>query len=728
MRKSSLALSLVLPFASLAAPERVFSRDVAGICWQDGVFLGNGSLGLVAYAPMGLEWTVNRNTVFHSLTNEIGFWTHAKVKAEIARTGAKDAYVIKEGWDDPRLLKTLSAATLRLRFWGEMGWGSPSAPKVSERLDLFRGELTQCLRAGLMDIGVTSLAERGRDVAVFRISARDLGRKWKPVFELSEPPNEMLEPKRRFAADGVEGFTQALPGGTHFAVAFARSADGHDAFLAVRSSRECADPRGAAVAAVTQARTDGFDAVRDEHRAWWKDFWENGGDASFESEPEVDLKWHLALYTLASNYGRPPMPGLNGLFYGPYDERCPGLGAAFYTHDQNVQIPMFAFNPVNRVGFLKSFSGTYLSLADRLRAWTHRRFDSPGIYLPLCLNPDGRERACQEYSYTLDGAAYSGLVLATAWKYSRDRELLRTDVYPLLKEFVTFYLSLMRRGNDGLYHLEKTVPPEIFLFTEDSTSVLAMLKACLETAVEGSEVLNVDEDLRMKWKDVLAHYPPYARQSEGGWWCGKDVPDDYWMFGGHLFYPFYPSETALTAADRATALKTLDYLYRHGCDVSWLSERPHHVSEWTAYYAGVTRMRLVGGAAAWAGLKDFLADFGKPNGLFSHNTVLIADPSACEVAWERNCAQLPRKVWDRASADVTANPRAKEVAPAVIEGSGAFVFMGAEALLQSWGGEIRLFPGVPKDFTGSFTNFLAQGGKRVSAKMVKGEVVWKEIK
>ena len=726
---AALALAALSAAAKTDVPE--FKREDAGTCWQNGVFLGNGALGLVAYAPMGLEWTVNRNSVFYSLTNKIDFLSHERVKAEISRLGTNDTYFIRrlEPRDDERLLKTVSAAQLRLRFWGGMGWGSPSAPKVGERLDLYRGELEHHLRAGLMDITVVSLVERGRDVAAFRVAKRAMGRKWNTVFELSEPPNAMLEPRRKFAdADGVEGFTQVLPGGTSFAVAFAKSGDGSEAFLAVRSSRECGDPRAAATAAVADARRDGFESVRAANAAWWRDFWENGGNAKFESDPDVDLRWHMALYTLASNYGKPPMPGLNGLFYGPYSAECPGLGAQFYTHDQNVQIPMFAFNPVNRVGFLRSFSGTYLSLADRLREWTRRRFGPRGMYLPLCLNQDGAERACGEYSYTLDGAAYSGLVLATAWKYSRDVELLRTDIYPLLREFVEFYLSLLHKGGDGLYHVEPTVPPEIFRLTEDSTSVMAMLKACLEAAVEGSEVLGVDADMRARWKDVLAHYPPYARHSGGGWWCGKDIPDDYWMFGGHLFYPFYPSETAVSEEERKVALKTLDYLYSRGCDISYLSEGPHYISEWCAYYAGVAKLRLIGGDVAWKAIKDFLSDFGKPNGLFSHNTVLVASPEECEAAWRRNCARLPKVVWDRSSADVTANPRAKEIVPAVIEGAGAFVFMGAEALLQSWSGEIRLFPGVPAGFTGSFTNFLAQGGKRVSAKMVDGKVVWKEIK
>ena len=69
---------------------------------------------------------------------------------------------------------------------------------------------------------------------------------------------------------------------------------------------------------------------------------------------------------------------------------------------------------------------------------------------------------------------------------------------------------------------------------------------------------------------------------------------------------------------------------------------------------------------------------------------------------------------------VTENPDAKRLAPAVLEGNSAFLFLASETLLQSHSGKIRLFPGVPDDFTGSFVSFLAEGGFEVSSAMKQG--------
>ena len=85
--------------------------------------------------------------------------------------------------------------------------------------------------------------------------------------------------------------------------------------------------------------------------------------------------------------------------------------------------------------------------------------------------------------------------------------------------------------------------------------------------------------------------------------------------------------------------------------------------------------------------------------------------------------------WGRRSPnDLTYNPDAKALVAPVIEGGAAFLMLSSEALLQSWGGEIRLFPSVPEKFTGKFENFRACGGYVVSAEMKNGKLVDYSIK
>ena len=148
------------------------------------------------------------------------------------------------------------------------------------------------------------------------------------------------------------------------------------------------------------------------------------------------------------------------------------------------------------------------------------------------------------------------------------------------------------------------------------------------------------------------------------------------------------------------------------------------------------RLRLEG-PSAWKHLVRFLEHFGKPNGLFTHNSILLMDPDEAD----RNVHGSPSVTLEnpageraeisaaaRSGQDATPNPDAKRIAPPVQEGSSAFLFLATETLLQSWGGVIRLFPCVPEGFSGEFRNLLAQGGFEVSAEMRKGKVIFCSVK
>ena len=144
-------------------------------------------------------------------------------------------------------------------------------------------------------------------------------------------------------------------------------------------------------------------------------FWEKGAKATFASDETVDTQWNYSLYALASQFGRAPMPALNGLTYGPIDTATGGVGSNCYVHDQNVQIPMMPFFPLGHAEFVRTFVETYERAIGEIERRTREVFGADGAYLPLNMNPNGREAPIADYRYTLCGSAYSGLVLAQAW-------------------------------------------------------------------------------------------------------------------------------------------------------------------------------------------------------------------------------------------------------------------------------------------------------------------------
>ena len=71
-----------------ASPERLVSgQDVvrtAGTDWRDGLVLGNGDVGAVAYAPGHLEWCVNKVDVYDATVPAATLLTHERVVADCA--------------------------------------------------------------------------------------------------------------------------------------------------------------------------------------------------------------------------------------------------------------------------------------------------------------------------------------------------------------------------------------------------------------------------------------------------------------------------------------------------------------------------------------------------------------------------------------------------------------------------------------------------------------------
>lgn len=716
-------------------------RRTSGYLWTDGLLLGNGNLGAVAFGDSGLEWIVNKSDIIQSVPEDPQELTHAEVLEKIKDMPLKNSVFLDDAESRAPRITTLSAAHLRVRHFTGYMWNCPAFPELPQELSLCNGELVSGMRAALLDIQTTSFIPRGTNTLCIRSVIRNAIRQL--FWELVRPVNEELpDPQWHTFENGIAFLQQNggtcyavalyLPGGTPvrqgrtFSISY--TADDVTAFLSVKSGLESDDPLKDAIAEAQSCAVRGFDALQQENRSWWHRYWQHS-HADFTSEEAIRNAWYFSQYEVASTFGSAPVAGLNGLAYGPVDVITPGMGSPWYTHDQNIQIAMFPFMPLNQCGFIDALADTYLQLAAKLRAYTRRIFDCDGLYLPLCLIQDGKVLGVRSYRYTLCGGAYSGAVLAMAWRYGRNVEQLKHKIYPLLKEFITFYLNMMHRDEQGNWQLDWNVPPEIFTMTRNELCTISLLHLCLEVAVEAAQLLDTDHSECARWQEVLAHYPEPVRRSDGAWWCGMDIPESHYMYGGHLFYPFFPAEWKL---DRDAAAGTLAYpaVERSFTDRAgqW-----HYLHEWSAFNASTVQMRL-DGKKGWKMLVDFLDKFGKPNGLFSHNSIVDVDPEEAE----KNVELAPvSKVTDWSGRQFESKPvghdgsarrESKAMVPPVQEGSSAFLFLASEALLQSWEGVIRLFPGVPDDFTGSFHNLLAQGGFGVSAVMEQGKLVSWDIR
>lgn len=764
--------------------EHGLEYEEAGYCWQDGFLLGNGNMGAVAYAPNSMEWVINKLDIYDGRVRKVKReLSHSEVMQYVKRHNIKDSWFL----DDLELcgdnLSQLSVSPLILKLHlgsGELGWSAQTFPRVCQRLSVYEGELYQKAEAHFVHTDITSLIPRNTNLFVTRVSGCAVF-DWAHTVEIFRPfHDDMAPPVWSGDENGEVYFEQMLPDGKNkYAVAVkivAREPDiervtyklpskfnynerksgiskakcttfssnihcfgDMDIFVCVRSSHECENPLPEAIKELNNGIERGFESLEAENRKWWAEYWDKSA-ADFGTYTEIQKYWNLSMYELACSFGKAPMPALNGLCCGPVSPTISGVSSPFYTHDQNAQMPSMPLLVLNHTELTEALVDTYYNVRDVLKQNAERLFGNPGgngIFIPLTMTQDGLGNPGGAYRYTLCGNAYTGLVLSLIWRFTKNTELVREKIYPLLCELISFYTdNIFSLGDDGKYHMDLSVPPEIFTFTRDDSATMSMLETCLKTALEMSEALGIDNSKAAKWKDVLEHYPQISKRRDGGWWPGPDIPENHFCFGGHLLYPFFPSEAYISDEDKKTTEKTLEFIRKNAIERSFADTdgRFHYLHDWSWCLTSMAQLRIRQ-QNFFGELHRALELFAKPNGLFSHDSIVISECDTTEDNYKYSLksdgysADPGRSLWwyDLGRC-ASPSKRAKRTAAPVLEGNSIFLLCAAETLLQSYDGIIRLFPGVPDSFTGKFRRFLAQGGFEVSAAAEKGAVKYVLIK
>jgi hypothetical protein len=152
--------------------------------------------------------------------------------------------------------------------------------------------------------------------------------------------------------------------------------------------------------------------------------------------------------------------------------------------------------------------------------------------------------------YSIDTIAQMVKVLWDEWDYGGDENFLRQKAYPALRDTAIFYANYARKGADGCYHFIPSMEAEAWgIFPEfkrakDCISALCMARWTFDRAVEASELLGVDANLRKQWVEIEEHLPPYPTYETPNGPIFNTVADTIpsWKQGDHgWFVALYPT-------------------------------------------------------------------------------------------------------------------------------------------------------------------------------------------
>ena len=754
-------------------------------CWQDGLLLGNGSLGAVFFADGALQWCVNKSDVLDARPREVLRVIPPEEAREMVRNGATaaDFADLEWGGTGPRGVGPKTCACLRMDL-GMLRTGPhrSAMPSVRSRLGLYDAALGVALDKHLCHPRVEAFVAADRNLFVVRVTDVSPVVAWHTGVQLSRPDDVEVPAPSLSVARGRLVLTQAMPEAGWHAVGMqvlprpssalrehvlprlrerfrapqqgsvSLAVEGRfgvatvegdfDLILAVVTSGEAADPVAEAHRRLDEAVAGGVEGLREPHRAWWHGFWERAwvelGDKVLEQ------LFYNSLYTLGATYRKAPMPGLPGLCYGASAgpvQASPWAGDLH--HDQNVQCPFYSVHALDRSDLFDAYLDTYEALLPEARRLAREVWGAGGAHFDMCFNAAGKSvlGGVGRYRFFF-GGSYVALMHCLCWRFRRDLDQLRGRIYPFLKEALAFYLDVMERGPDGRYHLWPAHAPELdFADCRDPVQAVSMLRVCLETAVEATEVLDCDHDLASCWGTVLQGLPDYPVATDLEW--GEVVVDAVGIEPGHYvnqaggLRPVFPcGEVDESSAPELVELyrRTFGWAVARTVQKSFADDRGHYYHcVWQCFHYAVTALRLGCVSEFWdTYLPMFLRSFPKPNGLMSHDAVVIVGASTSEANLTRIVSAtlgdgeeaMPAfEPWCGYDGGSTPDPRAKRFSVPAIEANGDFLTMVTEALLQSHGGVIRVFPGWPADRgAAQFSGLVAEGGVTVSARTEAGLV------
>lgn len=469
------------------------------------------------------------------------------------------------------------------------------------------------------------------------------------------------------------------------------------------SPADGADVVGAARQRVNAALNAGYEAKHQPHAVWWRDFWAK----SSISVPDAEVMRHYDLvqyfYGAASRKGAPPIP-LQGVWTADAGELPPWKGD--YHHDLNTQMTYMGYQQAGRFEEGRVFLDFMYDLLPAFRKFSREYFQQPGAAVPGVMSLAGQPLGgWAQYSLSPSNGAWVGHLFYLHWRYTRDEKFLREEAYPWCSEVGEAIAGLLKPDAHGVLVLPVSSSPEAF-----NNSMRAWLKPnsnydlmCLRMLFTGNAEMAAtlgDTAAAAKWSKLAAGLGPYHVTAKHILMLNADE-ELYFSHRHHAtlmaIYPFNLLNIEGTDEDRAVIKASVHDNDRLG------------VLEWCGYsytWMAAMRARVNEPEIALWNLKAYLHAFILRNGFHANGDQTKSGFSTLDYR------------------------------PFTLEGNFLACAAVHEMLLQTWAAHpavdtydtIRIFPAMPwRWHHAAFTDLVAEGGHKVSAKRENNATVWLRV-
>jgi alpha-L-fucosidase 2 len=681
--------------------------------WEQGLLLGNGTMGVMVWGSGDLFCLTIDNNQFWDRSSwkpsdsENFKWRKFKQIIESGKVAEEE-----KAFQNPGTVRPTRIPPSRM----EILFGNKKVKFKSLELDLYDAVMYGELEIEGKEIKLRGFIYPEEDILVLEL----LGNihpefKFRFFSDIENTPIDLDSkvwrsytfrewiaryPKFEYSKENdIEVWSQLVPdgGGLAYGIKVEAKKGKTALYISTAYDRNNKNAKEKATKIIQKYSSQNIDAVFNSHREIWHKYY----NASFISIPDTRLEalYWMEIYKLRSCTRK---DGIPISLHGPWspDGKMPPWGGD-YHHNINVQMSYWPVYVSNHLDLGFSLYNFIKDARPNFREFCRQFFEREGEFVPHATDIDGNpvyDWASGQFEF--NGGPWLAHHLWLHWLYSQDKEFLKEYAYPFMKEVARPLIEELKEGDDGFLHFPYSFSPEYSGFTRnfwgpDTTCDLAFIRWLLKSLLEASEMLKIDDKEKIIWRNTLEKLAPYPVVNLPWGKClsvRKDLPlQTSHRHHSHLI-PIHPLHL-LTIEGSEEERELINNSIRQlifmghgewvGFSFSWAASIFAHTG-----YPELARTMLL----------DYT------DRMITENTFMMQGP-------QRGCDMSVHGTY-----------------ALTLEGGFGAANAILEMLIQSYGGIVRLFPGVPECWQDVvFHNLRAEGAYLVSAIRKEGRCVFARV-
>ena len=315
-----------------------------------------------------------------------------------------------------------------------------------------------------------------------------------------------------------------------------------------------------AISKVRELDEEAIEDLHEQHLEWWKDYWTKSYVRTYDDT--LDQFYYGALYQFAcvnrsgfTPAGQYPFclsddPAWAGDYHT--NQEFLGQNEGLYSSNRGELLE-------GSLQVLSDFVPQAKEYAQTKMQTVHESFTEPrdGMLFPVGIGPWGVDSTVHDNGgepwtgNMVSDASYTGMLMIWYYEYFQDMDWLREEGYPFVRELADFWVSHIKlideKDEEGKYVTYGAAWEESY--GKNPIVDIALIKTVMDAAIEFSEELGVDAEMRATWRDIAQNMSDYPTAIQNG----KEVFVEYEgkdsYRGGCDIQMIYPAEAISFTSD-----------------------------------------------------------------------------------------------------------------------------------------------------------------------------------